>query len=153
MLDAQSDLPRVGPAVVLAATALEVFISYILDRLANAGSVPPRLWDWINKRGDYVREPTVEEQYDVLLMFFTGHSLKAEPKLWESFRNLKTARNSFVHEGTATIGATRVSVETARRLLASASDIISKVREWLPPELHWPVFKHAIQIEGLKKLT
>src|SRR5439155_623885 len=62
LLDAQSDLPRVGPAVVLAATALEVFISYILDRLANAGSVPPRLWDWINKRGDYVREPTIAEQ-------------------------------------------------------------------------------------------
>ena len=153
LLDAQADLPRVGPAVVLAATALEVFISYILDRLASLGTVPSKLWDWINKRGDYLREPTVEEQYDVLLMFFTGHSLKSEPKLWESFRNLKTARNSFVHEGTAKIGGTRVSIETARRLVMTASDITLKIREWLPPELHWRVFKNVVQVEWSKKLT
>lgn len=40
LLDAQSDLPRVGPAVVLAATALEVFISHALDGLAARSSVP-----------------------------------------------------------------------------------------------------------------
>jgi hypothetical protein len=154
LLDAQSDLPRVGPAVVLASTALEVFISHALDGLAARSPVPAALWSWINQRGgDYLREPTVEEQYDGLLMFFTGHSLKTEAKLWESFRNLKTARNSFVHEGIAKIGGAQVSIETARKLVVSASEIVAKVREWLPQELHWPVFKHTIQVEAVKKLA
>lgn len=153
LLDAQSDLPRVGPAVVLAATALEVFIARILDGLAELQPMPPELWTWINQRGDCLREPTVEEQYDALLKFFTGHSLKTEAKLWEGFRNLKTARNSFVHEGIAKVGGTPISTETARKLVASASEIVSKVREWLPQELHWPLFKHTIQVEVRKKLT
>lgn len=153
LLDARSELPRVGPAVVLAATALEVFISSILGRLAVLRAVPPGLWTWINQRGEHLREPTVEEQYDALLEFFIGRSLKTEAKLWESFKNLKTARNSFVHEGIAKVGGTSVSIETARTLVSSASEIISKVREWLPQELHWPVFKHTIRVEAVKKLT
>src|SRR2546428_11634534 len=34
LLDAQTELPSIGPALVLAATAIEVFISQVLDRLA-----------------------------------------------------------------------------------------------------------------------
>jgi hypothetical protein len=153
LIDARADLPRIGPAVVLAATALEVFISRMLNSLAEAGAAPAPLWAWINKRGDYLREPTVEEQYDVLLRFFTGHSLKDEPKLWEAFRNLKTARNSFVHEGAARLGGADVSLEAASNLIASAGDVVSKVREWLPAELQWRVFRHNIRIETIKKLT
>ncbi len=153
LLDAQADLPRIGPAVVLAATALEVFISRTLDRLAVLRPVPPELWTWINQRGDYLREPTVEEQYDSLLKLLTGHSLKTEARLWESFKNLKKARNSFVHEGIAKVGGAAVSIEAARMLVASASEIISKLREWLPQELHWPVFKHTVRIQAVKKLT
>lgn len=152
LLDAQSDLPRVGPAVVLAATALEVFIAHVLDGLAERSAVPAALWEWINNRGDYLREPSVEEQYDELLMVLTGHSLKAESKLWELFMNLKRARNTFVHRGIAEIGKTEVSPETASKLVAAASEIIAKVREWLPEELHWPVFKHTVRIEVRKKL-
>jgi len=153
LLDAQADLPRVGPAVVLAATALEVFISNTLDGLVQRSSLPKELWSWINQRGDYLREPTVEEQFDALLKFLTGHSLKAEATLWEAFRNLKTARNSFVHEGRARIGGTTVSIETARRLVVSASEIIAKVREWLPSDMHWPTFTHTIRIEASMRLT
>jgi hypothetical protein len=153
LLEAQFELPRVGPAVVLAATALEVFIAQILDHLAKVKPTPLELWSWINNRGDYLREPTVEEQYDVLLKFFTGRSLKAEGRLWESFKNLKTARNSFVHEGRAKVGGTPVSIDAAKKLVASAQEIVSTIREWLPQELYWPVFKHSIRIEALKKLT
>jgi len=154
LLDAQSDLPRVGPAVVLAATALEVFIAHVLDDLAARSSVPAPLWNWISTRdGAYSREPTVEEQYDRLLMFFTGHSLKTEARLWESFMNLKTARNTFVHKGIAKIGGVQVSPETANHLIVSASEVVAKVREWLPPEVHWPVFKHEINVQIFKKLT
>jgi hypothetical protein len=34
LLDADADLPSIGPSIVLAATALEVFISKILDQMA-----------------------------------------------------------------------------------------------------------------------
>jgi hypothetical protein len=148
LLDAHGDLPRIGPAVVLAATALEVFISRILDGLASKGSVAPELWEWINDRGDYLREPRVEEQFDVLLRFFTGRSLKSEPRLWEAFRNLKTARNSFVHEGRASIGGVPVSVDTAKELLRTAGETVATIREWLPVDLQWKVFKHEVKIDA-----
>jgi len=154
LLDAQSDLPRVGPAVVLAATALEVFIAHVLDELAPRSSVPTPLWSWLNDRDDnHLRQPSVEEQYDKLLLVLTGHSLKTETKLWESFMNLKTARNTFVHGGAATVGKVEVSAETASKLLDAAFEIVAKVREWLPQKLHWPVFKHTVRVEVRKKLT
>jgi hypothetical protein len=65
---------------------------------------------------------------------------------------LKDARNAFVHEGVAKIGETPVSTESANKLLASTSNIIAKIREWLPNELHWPEFKHEINIEIQKRL-
>ncbi|HJX82959.1 MAG TPA: hypothetical protein VJ723_01300 [Candidatus Angelobacter sp.] len=141
LIEAESDLLRVGPAVVLAATALEVFIAQILDKLAACNGVPAELWGWVTDRGNYELEPTVEEQYDKLLKFLTGHSLKEEKELWDSFKNLKTARNRFVHEGTAKVAGSPVSVPTAQKLVLSAKEIVSKVREWLPEELQWPVLK------------
>ena len=150
LLDAFVELPSVGPALVLAATSLEVFISYILDKLAGLKGVPADLWMWINQRQ---REPTTEEQYDSLLRFFTGHSLKEDLLLWELFMNLKAARNSFVHEGVAKIGDVPVTNETASKLIGAAGEIIAKIREWIPQELHWPEFKHTIQFEAMKKLT
>jgi hypothetical protein len=152
LLDATVEMPSIGPALVLAATALEVFISRVLDRLAPTKVVPPELWHWINERGNRLKEPSLEEQYDVLMKFLTGHSLKDEPLLWEAFKNLKDARNAFVHEGIAKIGQTPVSTETANKLIASASNIIAKIREWLPNELHWPEFKYDLTVEIQKRL-
>jgi hypothetical protein len=145
-------MPSIGPALVLAATALEVFISRVLDRLAPTKVVPPELWHWINERDNRLKEPALEEQYDVLMKFLTGHSLKDEPLLWEAFKNLKDARNAFVHEGIAKIGRIPVSTETANKLIASASNIIEKTREWLPNELHWQEFKYDLTVEIQKRL-
>ena len=152
LLDAHGDLPRVGPAVVLAATALEVFSSHILNQLAAKQQLSGDLWNWISRRGDNLRDPTVEEQLDVLLKFFTGHSLKDDARLWESFKHLRTARNSFVHAGRASIGRSAISVETARTLVASAVEIVAKVRSWLPDDLQWPIFKHTVKLETRIKL-
>ena len=152
LLDASAQLPSIGPAVVLAATALEVFISHILDQLAVIKNVPTELWQWINQRDDRRCEPTVAEQYDDLLKFFTGHSLKEEKDLWESFKNLKTARNSFVHEGVAKIGGAAIATDRTRILIAEAYNIISRVRQWIPQELHWPEFQHDIKVEVMKQL-
>jgi hypothetical protein len=152
LLDATVEMPSIGPALVLAATALEVFISRVLDRLAPTKVIPPELWHWINERGNRLKEPNLEEQYDALMKFLTGHSLKDEPLLWEAFKNLKDARNAFVHEGIAKIGQTPVSTESANKLIASSSNIIAKIREWLPNELHWPEFKYDLTVEIQKRL-
>jgi len=152
LLDATVEMPSIGPALVLAATALEVFISHVLDRLAPTKVIPPELWEWINQRGNRLKEPTLEEQYDTLIKLFTDHSLKEEQVLWEGFKNLKDARNSFVHEGIAKIGETPVTAETAQKLIGSVSKIISKIKEWLPKELHWPEFKYEISVEVEKRL-
>lgn len=152
LLDAGNELPSIGPAIVLAATALEVFITTILDRLADVKKAPPELWKWINNRGDWLREPTVEEQFDGLLRYFTGHSLKEDQRLWELFKNLKTARNSFVHEGTSRIGGTAISTDSAQKLIIAAAEIINKIKGWLPAELLWPDFKHEIKVESFKRL-
>jgi hypothetical protein len=116
-LDAQAALPHVGTAVVLAATALEVFIEVMLEQLAARSDVPKNLWQWVVSRKNPLCNPDVEEQFDTLLGHFVGHSLKENPDLWGSFMNLKRARNTFVHEGVATIGEQPVTVQQAGLLV------------------------------------
>jgi hypothetical protein len=137
-LDAQAALPEVGTAVVLAATSLEVFISVLLDKLASAQGMSTALWEWIRNRGRRDQEPSVAEQFDVLLKEFCGHGLKEEAGLWEAFKNIRDARNTFVHEGTAKIGGSIVTADKAAALIPRVNEIISKVREWIPENLRWP---------------
>lgn len=147
LLDARSLLPRIGPALVLAATALEVLISWVLDRLAERGPIPKELWTWINERGDYQREPSVEEQFGAILRICGGWSLKTDPKLWEAFKNLKAARNTFVHEGVAKIGKDLVDVKRASELVNGAMRIVVRTWEQLPDDLRWPRFSHTVQFQ------
>jgi hypothetical protein len=65
LLDADSLLPEIGPAVVLTFTALEVFISKTLDDLSLSSDIDNDLWHWINNRG-YLKNPSIEERYDYL---------------------------------------------------------------------------------------
>lgn len=147
LLDSQAALPHVGTGVVLAATALEVFIAQILDALAARSDVPADVWKWLTDRGEWLRDPTTEEQFDVLLRHFTGHSLKEDGVLWEAFKNLKSARNSFVHEGVPKVGGKIVSVTDAARLLARANEIINRIKGWLHAELRWPEFELSVRLE------
>jgi hypothetical protein len=152
LIDAKTDLPRIGPAMVLAATALEVFISRTLENLAKLRGKEGDLWRWLNARADHLR-PTVEEEYDALLKMFSGHSLKEDATLWEQFKNLKTARNEFVHEGVAKLGGVPVTLDTATKLVAGAEAVVEKVRSWLPTELQWPKFEHSYNIRVTSSLT
>jgi hypothetical protein len=124
---------------VLAATSLEVFISVLLDNLASKRGMSISLWEWIRDReGKVLQQPSVEEQFDVLLKEFCGHSLKEEKPLWDAFKNIKSARNSFVHEGFAKIGKSILTSDDAAALLGRVNEIISTVREWIPEDLRWP---------------
>lgn len=135
ILDAEAILPEVGPAVVLAAAALETLITIALDELASTTAVPPDLWDWINDRGDYRKEPSVVERYDILLRMIAGVSLKDDPALWEAFDQLRAARNSFAHRGVATIGKRRpepLTPQKADELIKTAKQIVLRVETLLP---------------------
>lgn len=153
LLDANLELPNVGPAVTLAAMSLEVFIVNLLDKISAFKRFSRPLWKWITDRGHFTKDPSTPERFDVLLKELTGHSLKDEPKLWEVFKNLREARNSFVHEGTATIGEKPVSESTARELVSGASSIIAKVREWTPTKLQWPEFRHNLKLTVGMRIT
>jgi hypothetical protein len=139
LLDAYDELPDIGSAVVLAFTALEIFISDILNQLASK-NVSPDLWLWINSRQ---KEPKTVEQYDTLLKIFTGHSLKDESKLWDAFHHLKSARDTFVHEGVSRITkkSKKLEINEALKLIQQADEITLKIREWLPKEIQWELPK------------
>jgi hypothetical protein len=153
LLDAQAQLPNVGTAVVLAASALEVFIAPVLDTLAKEHVTPAGLWEWVNNRNDHRLEPSAKEQYDVLLRLLAGHSLKEERTLWDGFSNLRDARNAFVHEGTATIGKTTVDPERAAELVTTAGAIINKIRDWLPEHLRWPNHLVSVTFKMSKRIA
>ena len=135
LLDANETLPEIGPSVVLAETALEVFISHILNELSKNSSIPKDMWDWINDRNGRLNEPTNKEQFDILLKTLLGVSLKENNDLWESFTKLKKARNSFVHEGIAKIGQNPISEGEARELLVKANGIVIFIKNKLPEDL------------------
>jgi hypothetical protein len=151
LLDSSRLLPDIGPSLVLAETALEVFINYVLDSLSRQGDIPQNVWNWINER-DWLKTPSVDERLDFLLQHFTNHSLKSEAELWEGYRNLKKARNSFAHEGIPKIGKDVVDSEKGKSLIRNVNLIVLKVREWLPEEFQWPVFRYKTKIELVQKL-
>jgi len=142
LLDAIYLLPEIGPAIILAMTALEVFISKILNSLAEKNSIPQELWAWINNRDWWLKEPAVEEQFDVLLRNLADISLKTNNDLWEAFSHLRRARNSFVHDGVAKLGSQALHQADAYRLVKAAGDIIEYVRERLPEEMRWPQLQY-----------
>jgi hypothetical protein len=135
LLDALDLDTDIGPALVLAAAAVETRIATALAVLAE-GKMPEELWEWIAKRdGDYTKTPSVREQLDVLLAELAGKSLKEDQRLWEGGVHLRDARNSFVHQGQALIGKrppTSVTRAKARELVVIASEIIDFVEALLP---------------------
>jgi hypothetical protein len=96
--------------MVLASTALETRISAALDELVQLVGLNAELWEWINHRSQFWMEPSTGDQFGILLKTLTGRSLKDDGILWEAFQNIRTARNSFAHEGVAILGGTELSV-------------------------------------------
>jgi hypothetical protein len=154
LLDARDALPHVGTALVLAATAMEVFISELLNKLVKDTAVPKPLWEWINDRRDHYKEPSVDEQFDHLLKLMVGHSLKEDTDLWNALMDMKNARNRFVHEGVARIknSPTAVSESDALKLIARAEEITTRIREWIPEAHRWPIYESKSKLEIIASL-
>ena len=152
-LDAIAAFPHVGTAIVLAASALEVYVETVLHPIAERKGIPPRLWEWIwEDQGKKRMDPSVNDQFDVFLLVMTGHSLKEESVLWQSFQNLKEARNKFVHEGRATIGGHPISDAKALELVHRVGEIIGKVESWIPEDLRTVRLENKIQISIRKTI-
>lgn len=136
LIDAFELYEQIGPALVLAAAAVETRLETALNLLAERSDANVELWQWINDRGDYRKEPSVGERADKLMHALIGKSLKDEPKLWEAFQNLRDARNSFVHEGRAVLGKGRVPVTSnaTLQLLGLADQIVMWIEAQLQPE-------------------
>jgi hypothetical protein len=150
-LDGKDKFPEIGPSIVLTSTALEVFISQILDHLAKNGKISPDLWQWINNRPNWLQQPSVEEQYDILLKLFTNHTLKEDVTLWSAFKKLRTARNTFVHEGIARVNkksSEELGINQARELILLANKIPLKIREWLPEDIQWKISTNDNTVSG-----
>ncbi len=143
LLDAYALLPQVGPAIVLAYTAIETRAARALDRLAALTGQNPALWSWLTNREDYTKDPSTSEQLDVVAKALTGKSLKDDQRLWQDFQNLRSARNRFVHEGRAIIGRSGIAVDANRagELVKSAELIIDWLENLLPQDERRPRFQ------------
>jgi hypothetical protein len=146
MLASFRALPDVGASLVLAYTMLETRVEDALNTLATGGAIAAGLWKWINDRGDWRKEPSVGEQFDVLMKELGGSSLKDVAELWEAFRNLNSARNSFAHNGVPKVGDTIVDAARATELLKKAVAICDWIETKLPPENRRPAFNIAMQM-------
>jgi len=137
-LDALALLPQVGPAIVLAAAALETLIVRSLDLLIRPSGIPHELWSFMNDREQYWKEPSVNDRFTTLLHVTTGRSLKDKAKLWKAHNDLRYARNKFVHEGRCVTKSTKkgreveLNEESARKLINTAGEIIQWMEEVLP---------------------
>ncbi|WP_048068319.1 hypothetical protein [Methanoregula boonei] len=148
LLDAIDELPQIGPSIVLANVGLEVFISGLLNKLAGKQSqISIDFWKWISIRNDKLElQPSVKDQYDILLKVFTGHSLKEENELWKGFSELRNVRNQFVHEGVARLNSSSppLTEQQARDLLQKAIDIPRKINTWIPESLRGESHKNYV---------
>jgi len=136
LIDAGGLLPEIGPAILLAYTALEVRIASAADILAEARGINADLWSWFTDKRPFLVQPETEEFAKHLFRMLGGHSLAEEEQLWRIFVRLRKARNSFAHEGTALDLDTHapLTLGQAAQLVGGARQIVDWIDALLPEE-------------------
>lgn len=132
LFDATDMLPKVGPALVLAYSALETASEHACALQWTQKGNQENLWAWLQAPNGSRQAPSVEDCLDGLLERLSGHSLKKQKTLWEVFTTLRTARNRYAHTGRATAGGKVVDHLQASQLLVGVSDIL----RWLENTAH-----------------
>jgi len=148
LLESERLRPEVGPAIVLAASALETRIDRLLQQGAEqAGGETLALWSWLSDRSQWWREPSFSEKLSDMLAALSGRSLRDDTTLWEAFKNIRDARNKYVHEGVARIDNDQVTTEAATNLVAKARLILDWLERELPDEAKRPSFEGTHKFE------
>jgi hypothetical protein len=148
LLDARNLLPEIGPALVLATSAIEARTDDALEQLARSkGENVAALWSWISQRDQYWRRPAFAERLSDMLLALGARSVKEDAALWEGFQNLRNARNDYVHRGVALLGGQPVTLDKANQLIQNARLTIDWIEEQLPATRRRPRFegKHVLQ--------
>ncbi len=138
ILDAKACAPSDDTGIILAYSALEVFIAWALEQYVASGAMDRSLFKWITDRGNYAKDPSLPEQFDQLLKAVSGRTLKSEKTLWEGFQLLRKARNDLVHTGEARINGKPLEPRQARWFVQIAADVIDWVEQGLPEDLRRP---------------
>jgi hypothetical protein len=139
--------------LVLAYSALETIIAVALDHLITTTTNSPELWEWINNRGFFLKNPSVEEQYTVLLKILTGKSLREETALWKAFTDLHKIRNKIAHTGKAILNKKEADNQVAGQLIGGAKEIINWLEKLLPEHMRRPKHDAEMQISFTKLLS
>lgn len=130
ILDAKAQLPDVSTSIVLANAALESLINISLEILAKESKISEESWNWIISRDEnWLKQPSAKEKYDQVLYLLTGHSLKEEQKeLWKAFDELRSVRNSIVHQGRAIL----IRKTNKKKEALTLKSILKWQQKWLP---------------------
>jgi len=123
-LDARFLLPEVGPAIVLAYSAIEAASEQLVRQNALSSQVAQRL---LKKR--------VPDRLDIVASQLIGTTLKADPILWQAFDELRRARNSFAHAGRAMLNGTIVDEHMASALVDRSEPVLRWIESHLPAGL------------------
>ena len=121
-----------GSKITLAQTALEVRASEALNVLARKRRIRAPIWRMLMEPDDPMKAPSLTDQLDTLLKVLGGRSLKEDGQLWESFRQLRRARNTFTHEARLMLGKRPMTEADANQLLNAVVRIIAFIDALLP---------------------
>jgi len=133
LVDALELLPAIGPPILLAYTALEIRISDAADVLATERKVHAEVWEWFTLKRAIVVRPETEEFAKAVFRMLAGKSLADETELWQTFVDLRRARNSFAHEGVARDSSGKeVTPDKAAQLVAGARQVLDWIENLLP---------------------
>jgi len=146
-------LPDLGPSIVLTFSSIEVILSLVTDSLARGGFQPYSLWEWLNSRDQFWKEPSVADRADVILKGLSGQSLKAQQILWESFVRLRDYRNSYIHRGILEAKGRTLSSLEGIALVTAGKAILDWLEKCLPAEQQSLKFATEMQLEMMKRLT
>jgi hypothetical protein len=136
IVDAGGLFPEVGPAILLAYTAVEIRVASAADVLARERGVDKDLWEWFTRKRPYIVQPETEEYAKTILRALGGRSLADDDPLWTIFVRLRKARNSFAHEGIARDLDTKnpLTLGQAAQLVGGARRILDWIDTLLPPQ-------------------
>jgi hypothetical protein len=110
-----------------------------------------------------LKQPSAKEKYDEVLLMVTGRSLQEDKNLWKAYEELRTVRNSIVHQGRAVLTRTTkkkkrlietdVTSEMASEMITNAENILAWIESILPEDMTRVLFRGQTTFEFNRNMT